>query len=360
LTRLSAVRIFARVLTLTTVAVSLMLVTTAAAATDLPATTVSKTTVAVGEAFTISGTGCVTQDLAPNYVLVTTPWAVEQTMTDNYGNWSKTITLAATGGGTHAVKPECSLPGGYRPYPTVIITVSGPPPPPQWWEPGGGGPPAMPTGPPAKQTNPGPAPAPAATARVPAQAAPSAAATTAASTTTSTTTAATVATPVPPAPAANCLDCATLAGEEPLTAGQELTLIYSGFQPGEQVDVVMRSTPVHLGAFVADAAGTVTAEVTLPSSAEAGTHTLTFSGPVTGDHVVRFRLAAVGDAGETAAAPASGESDLTLPLVLGGAAVLLVAAVGLVWHRRRSARTGGPRPDAATQPTETPIAEPIA
>ena len=93
-----------------------------------------------------------------------------------------------------------------------------------------------------------------------------------------------------PGPAPGCADCERLAGGEALTAGDDVTLSYSGFQPGEQVTLVMRSTPVELGTFTADAAGVVTATVTLPASAEAGSHTLTFSGPVTGDHVVRFRL----------------------------------------------------------------------
>jgi hypothetical protein len=121
----------------------------------------------------------------------------------------------------------------------------------------------------------------------------------------------------------------------------------------------MRPTPVELGTFSADAAGVVTADLTIPPSAEAGSHTLTFSGLVTGDLAVPFRLAAAEQEPEPAGEPASSSADGTLSLVLGGTALLL-AAVGLVWHRRRSARPGGPQPPAGGQPTETPIAEPIA
>jgi hypothetical protein len=134
-----------------------------------------------------------------------------------------------------------------------------------------------------------------------------------------------------------CIDCRKLTGDEPLTAGAELTLRYAGFQPAEEITLVMRSTPVELGTFSADAAGVLTAEVTIPAAAEAGSHTLTLTGPVTGDHVVRFRLTAAEQATGTAAATAASEgTDLALPLALGAAGVLLFAVGGLVLHRRRA------------------------
>jgi hypothetical protein len=139
-----------------------------------------------------------------------------------------------------------------------------------------------------------------------------------------------------------------------VTAGEELSLSYAGFQPGEQVSLVMRSTPVELGTFTADAAGIVTADFALPASAEAGSHTLTFSGPVTGDHVVRFRLAAE-QRHVPVAAPSSAASGPALPLALGGSALLLLIAGGLVLHRRRAGRPGQAAPtgtDPSTPPTQ--------
>ena len=119
----------------------------------------------------------------------------------------------------------------------------------------------------------------------------------------------------------------------------------------------MRSKPVMLGTFIADASGVVTANVVLPDSAEAGSHTLTLSGPVTGDHIVRFRLVAAEK--QSVAAPPSTGTDLTLPLALGGAALVLLTACGVVLYRRRAARASADSPPAG-QPTATPIAEPIA
>ncbi len=157
-------------------------------------------------------------------------------------------------------------------------------------------------------------------------------------------------------PRACCPDCERLTGGEPLTAGDELTLSYSGFQPGEQVTVVMRSTPVELGTFTVDASGTVTANVTIPASAETGSHTLTLSGPVTGDQVLRFRLWAQRD---DVAGPASDGTGLAMPLALGGAGLVLLAVGGLVLYRRRAATSAEPDHPAQGQPTETPISEPI-
>ena len=118
----------------------------------------------------------------------------------------------------------------------------------------------------------------------------------------------------------------------------------------------MRSTPVELGTFTADASGTVTANVTIPASAETGSHTLTLSGPVTGDQVLRFRLWAQRD---DVAEPASEGTGLTMPLALGGAGLVLLAVGGLVLYRRRAARSAEPDHPAQGQPTETPIREPI-
>ena len=135
-----------------------------------------------------------------------------------------------------------------------------------------------------------------------------------------------------------------------MRAGAKLVLGYVGFQPGEQVTLVMRSTPVTLGTFTADASGLVTANATIPASAEPGSHTLTLSGPATGDVVVGLHLAA---ARQHETAVTSDGTDLTLPLALGGAALVLLLGVGGFVVLRR--RTAGPAQEAAT-----PIAAPIA
>jgi hypothetical protein len=158
------------------------------------------------------------------------------------------------------------------------------------------------------------------------------------------------------APTRGCADCERLAGDEQLTPGEALSLRYAGFRPGEEVSVVMRSTPVDLGTFTADADGVVTAEVTIPETAEAGSHTLTLSGAVTGEHVVRFRLARA-EQTRTRATPAGEEPTLPLLLGLGGGGLVLAAGGATLLLRERRSRRAG---ETADQATATPIAEPIA
>jgi hypothetical protein len=342
----------------------------APAASAAPAPTLSKTTVQRGEAFTVSGTGCV------NPVDPVEAWNTPTIIVFGGafsgggqvavgGNWSVSVDVGGhLGPGSFPIRAHCQSPGsGDFDYPTVTVTVVGEPLPPKPWETPqrpGGYTSGVPASPPAAQptiprtTTPRTTTAPGTTTRTtapPSTPAPDPLSTVAASS------------PAPPSfvAASRCTDCERLTGDETLTAGSDLTLSYAGFQPGEQVTLVMRSTPVDLGTFTADAAGIVTAAVTLPASADAGAHTLTFSGPATGDHVVRFRLAAAPEVQKTVAAPTPTGTDLTLPLVLGGAVAVLVLGGGLVLHRRRAARPAeAAQPESPGQPTETPIAEPIA
>ena len=339
-----------------------------------PAPAVSPSTVQRGGSFTVTGTGCV--DPAYNgstgrsawYAQVqTTPldssWthtlgSVETNERDG-GAWSITLRLPERAGpGDYAVYAHCSTGGPGFDYPTAPFTVVGDPLPPT--------PSVFPNSRPTRVLPP--------TRAVPPPAGPPAAPRTTAPPSTTASTTAPAPTSTPPTPetspavavttpvaAPGCTDCRKLGRDEPVPAGDRLTLSYEGYQPGEQVTLVMRSTPVELGTFTADAAGVVTATFRLPASTDAGAHTLTFSGALSGDHVVRFRLAAARQEAEPAAAPASEGTDLTLPLALGGAAAVLLVAGGFVLHRRRATRLAEPsRPESLGQPTETPSAEPIA
>jgi hypothetical protein len=346
-------------------AVGALVLAEPAVASDPPAPTLSKSTVQRGESFTISGTGCWDPDYDPYggegrlgwWVGVTSGAFSGSTQTDewNGGAWSVTVDVGGhLGPGVFPIHAHCFIGTAEFDYPTVSVTVVGEPLPPKWWEPGGGGPPGQPTGPPAKPTAP-----PVGVPTTPRATAPAGtAAPTSNSSPTSTPPPASVALPVVvPAAAPGCRDCEKLTSDEPLTAGAELTLSYSGFQPNEVVTVVMRSTPVTLGTFTADASGTVTADVTIPTSAETGSHTLTLTGPMTGDRVVRFRLWALRED----VAPSS-EGRSLMPLGLGGAAVVLLAAGEFVLYRRRTAQaaaSAAPDRPAQGQPTETPISEPI-
>jgi hypothetical protein len=163
------------------------------------------------------------------------------------------------------------------------------------------------------------------------------------------------------APAADCEDCTAIESGESLEAGQEVTLTYTGFQPGEQVTLVMHSTPVELGTFTADAGGVVTATFTIPRSAESGAHTFSFSGPETGDHVVRFRLVATEEMASTPV-PAPRSAVLLRPVAVGVAALVLLGGIILAVRRRAADRRDGlgSTEPARDEETVAPIAEPIA
>ncbi|HEY2042541.1 MAG TPA: Ig-like domain-containing protein [Jatrophihabitans sp.] len=89
-----------------------------------------------------------------------------------------------------------------------------------------------------------------------------------------------------------------------LHPGDAVALAGSGFQPGETVSVVLRSTPVTLTSVTAGPSGNATASVTLPTTLSAGSHTLTLHGSL-GDAVFRFTVAAVSTPSSPPSSPAS-------------------------------------------------------
>jgi LPXTG-motif cell wall-anchored protein len=94
----------------------------------------------------------------------------------------------------------------------------------------------------------------------------------------------------------------------------------------------MRSTPVELGRFQADAAGVVNIRFTVPRNGSVGSsHTLTFSGSLgTPDLVLPFTL------GAPAKRLADTGADVTVPLALGTVLVLAGAGVLVVSRRRKT------------------------
>lgn len=111
-------------------------------------------------------------------------------------------------------------------------------------------------------------------------------------------------------------------------AGSTFTIHLTGFKPGAPVDVVIHSTPLDLGTFTADAAGAVTATLTLPSSFPAGAHTITASGvnPAGAPLILSAPLTVTAAASTVAASTAAG-----LPFTgfeLGAASLLGVGLLG--------------------------------
>jgi hypothetical protein len=331
----------------------------AASAAPLPTPSVSKSTVAWNEHFTISGTGCVDPvDGTAGSVAVEGTEFGDGAMASPDGSWFIQGVYNNVPSGSYTFSATCHLSGGPQPYPAFGVTVNAPGSPPAPAPTPAPPPVVAPVPPPVTRPNlprtptgsPVPPPAPSVTARATANATPTAPAASAAPATAPASTA-----PVSAGPAAGCVDCTALAGGDPVEPGRALDLSWTGFRPGEQVTVVMRSTPVTLGTFTADAAGTVTAAVELPGEVEAGAHTLTFSGPVSGDLVVvPFTVAAAGPAAASATVPAAeaapDEEELA-PWLAGGLAALLLGAGGVALHRRRTA--------GRAQVTLTPIADPI-
>jgi hypothetical protein len=347
--RISALPAAAAVLALT--AGTVLLAAPSASADGLPMPTLSKTTVKPGETFTVSGSGCTASQLGYEpQVYVNLTESVDVTVSAD-GTWSVTTTLNPDlrgGRYTYHVDATCSSgPAASQPYPPAPITIDAPP---YDWQvcttyapgvlrcPPGANPDAAPA--PGQTSAPHTTAVPPAPRRsVPALPTPSTPsptptplpATSAGSTTSGG--------DVAPTPAAGCPDCALLTGDRPVTAGARLALSYAGFQPGERVRVVLHSTPVRLGTFVADATGIVTAPVAVPATLEAGAHTLTLTGERTGDRVVHFRLSRAATA--RAAHEESGTS-IALPLVgaAAGAVLLLAGGGALVVRRRRAAAIG--------------------
>lgn len=115
--------------------------------------------------------------------------------------------------------------------------------------------------------------------------------------------------------------------------GSGLTVSGVGFRPGEQVEVVLHSTPVTLGTFTAGASGTFSAAVTIPSGVPAGAHTVVSTGQASG-RTFSTALTIEPTASDTDSTElAASGSDSTVPLLLGLGFV--IAGLLLVSVRRR-------------------------
>jgi hypothetical protein len=254
----------------------------AASAAELRDPTVSSpATVAPGQAYTVSGTGC----FASPHGL---PPAVELdsldvdngtgTMVRGDGTWSIDME-APTQLGTYHWSLDCDDYTGHAHYPTVTLTVTA-----------DGRPVATPVAAPVAPT------------------------------------------PPKPTPAAGCAVCTALDSGRPVAPGARMTLRYV-VAPFQQITVVLHSTPRVLGTFTADAHGVVTIPLTVPADVLGSHHLLLVdqhgatvaSLPLT----VARRTGSAGSAGSLAYTGA----DVALPVTLG--TVLVAAGAGAVVLGRR-------------------------
>jgi hypothetical protein len=138
-------------------------------------------------------------------------------------------------------------------------------------------------------------------------------------------------------PAANTAGTGSKTGAATATPGAKITKVFTGFQPFEEVTLVLHSDPVVLGTFTADADGVVTAEFTLPAGTAVGTHHLVLDGNM-GTHYSETIVVAAGTTTASSGSLAYTGANVGLPLALG--AGLLVAGGGaLVVTRRRASGT---------------------
>jgi hypothetical protein len=241
-------------------------------------------TVAPGQAFTLSGTGCFASANG------THPWWVEVSSLDvengtgdivhSDGTWSVDMG-APTQLGTYHWAAVCDDYTGLAKYPTITVTVT-------------------PDGKP-----------------VPVAATP-------------------VATPTPPKPTAapGCSICKALDEGKAVTPGQAMTLKWI-VAPFHKVTLVLHSTPRVLGTFTADANGVLTIPLTIPADV-LGSHSLNLVDEQ-GTTIAALPLTVARTS--SAAELAWTGTDVTVPLALGGA--LVVAGAGaIVLARRRGAPAG--------------------
>jgi LPXTG-motif cell wall-anchored protein len=107
--------------------------------------------------------------------------------------------------------------------------------------------------------------------------------------------------------------------------GQKVVRMIAGFQPHEWVTLTMHSTPTTVGKFQADANGVVTAEFTLPAGTPAGTHTFVYEGDAGTYFQESFTVAAAGKQLAYTGADMTVPLTVGLGLVVAGAGALVVS-----------------------------------
>jgi tripartite-type tricarboxylate transporter receptor subunit TctC len=109
--------------------------------------------------------------------------------------------------------------------------------------------------------------------------------------------------------------------------GGTITLNGTGFQPGETVTLQLFSTPVTLGASMANSQGAFTTTVTIPANTTPGNHTIVATGNTSGA-TASFAIVVTGASatgGSTTGGASSGGS-----LAFTGADIAAMAGIGAI------------------------------
>jgi hypothetical protein len=181
-----------------------------------------------------------------------------------------------------------------------------------------------------------------------------------------TTTVGTVAAPaVPASPPADAPLTLTTTDGAITTAepGQEITVIGTGFLPYSTVMIVIYSTPTTLGTVTTDGSGSFSKPVTIPTTLEAGAHSLVAYGvdPSGNVHSLRLNITVAAGAATTSRALTgsplayTGSTFNPMPVVVGGAGLLLVGIALLIVVRSRRPEEAVADSDGAESPLEDAV-----
>ena len=113
-----------------------------------------------------------------------------------------------------------------------------------------------------------------------------------------------------------------LVADNSFAAGGEVSVTFSGFVPGEFVQLIVASTPQVIGSGYANAQGVVTLSGNIPAGLAVGNHTLAVYAPVSG---IGFKQPI---SVEALTLPATGSSQRLWPIMMmlfGGAALIVVS-----------------------------------
>ena len=117
------------------------------------------------------------------------------------------------------------------------------------------------------------------------------------------------------------------------SAGKKVVKVLTGFMPHEVVTVTLHSAPVKVGAFTADASGTVRVEFTVPAGTPAGSHTLVYEGSMGTYFQESLTVAAAAASGDSLAYTGA---SVAMPLGLGAGALALGGGLVLMTRRRNA------------------------
>jgi uncharacterized repeat protein (TIGR02543 family) len=90
-----------------------------------------------------------------------------------------------------------------------------------------------------------------------------------------------------------------------IAQGASFTVTGIGFQPGEKITALLRSTPLPLGTFAASSAGLVTFSATVPTGFATGGHTVTLTGETSGRSAIASLVVTAAAATTTTTTPST-------------------------------------------------------